>query len=259
MTIKDINDILITMDNIMWTDKTKISELYVDKSWKKVFKKRYMDKIDEYMVDDINENKMIFPYPDKVFAAFNLCKLKEIKAVIIGQDPYHGCLNKGDEILPQAMGLSFSVPKGIKIPSSLRNVYKNLEKFGHIKSLPDHGDLTGWGSNGVLLLNTALTVEHKKPNSHANYWTTFTDKIIKYISKKRNNIVFLLWGKYAYNKRFLINEKKHKIIHSTHPSGYSYSKPAKYGDAFINVDHFGKCNKYLEENEINPIKWDNLF
>ena len=168
----------------------------------------------------------------------------EIKAVIIGQDPYH---EEG-----QAMGLSFSVPKGQKIPPSLVNIYKEIEMEMGVK-MPSHGDLTGWAKQGVLLLNAVLTVRAHQANSHKNKgWEEFTDGIIKKISRDREGVVFLLWGANARAKKNLIDEKKHLVLESAHPS------PLSAYNGFFGCGHFNKTNEYLIKNGLQPIDWSNL-
>lgn len=248
------------------------SKLHIHSSWKKIFEKEfkeeYFEELEEYLSVYLKKKKKendleIFPHPDLVFNAFNSCPLDKIKVIILGQDPYHDYEKHDSVIVCQAMGLSFSVPIGIPVPSSLRNIYKNQKKFGLIEDIPKHGNLSKWAKQGCLMLNSALTVRHKKPNIHQNYWKPFTNAIIEHVSEKCDNVVFLLWGRNAYDKRHLIDEDKHKIIHSTHPSGLSFSKDAKYGQAFIKVDHFSECNAYLIEHGKKPIKWslfdDNTF
>ena len=198
----------------------------------------------------------MYPYPDLVFSAFNSTPLKQIKVVILGQDPYHQHENHNDDIIPQAMGMSFSVPVGIKIPSSLKNIYKNLIQYKHILDTPKHGNLESWTYQGVLMINTALTVQHGCPNSQAKYWTWLTDKLIEYISDNTENTVFILWGSPAYNKRALVNNKKHLVIASSHPSGLSYSKKMKDKPAFKDQDHFKLTNNYLIKHSKEPIVWD---
>lgn len=190
------------------------------------------------MKDKIN----IVPYPDDVFRAFHMTPLSSVKVVIIGQDPYF----KMEKNKPQATGLSFSVPKGIKIPSSLNNIFKNLIKFGHIKEQPKHGDLESWAVQGCLMLNTSLTTRENEKCSHMKDWEKTTDDIIKYISDNKDNVVFVLWGSHALNKLKLINTEKHKTSISSHPSGLSNTKPlGKYG-AFSDIDHFGFINENIE-------------
>ena len=162
--------------------------------------------------------------------------------VIVGQDPYHG--------INEAHGLSFSVQKGIKIPPSLKNIFKELKEDLNIDE-PDNGDLTKWAEEGVLLLNAVLTVEKDKPASHKNLgWERLTDYIIKKISDKNEPVVFILWGNFARNKKHLIDSSKHLIIESAHPSPFS----ARYG--FFGSKPFSRTNEFLIKNNVKPINWD---
>lgn len=179
------------------------------------------------------------------FKALKLTPFESIKAVILGQDPYHGL----DQNKLQANGLAFSVNSGQKIPPSLNNILIELEDDLGIKR-PKGGDLTKWAQEGVLLLNSVLTVEIDKPGSHYNLgWEEFTDGIIKDISDNKNNVVFILWGKKAQTKETLIDPKKHLILKSSHPSPYS----SNYG--FFGSKPFSKTNEYLIKNSIKPIDW----
>lgn len=183
----------------------------------------------------------IFPLRKDLYRALQLSPLNTVKVVIIGQDPYHGT--------NQANGLAFSVNKGIKIPPSLRNIYKELEDDLGIDT-PKHGDLTEWAKQGVLLLNSVLTVQKDTPGSHRSLgWEEYTDSVIKELSLQKENLVFILWGKYAEQKRELIDEKKHLLIISPHPSPFS----ARRG--FFGSKPFSKTNTYLREHGISPIDW----
>ena len=240
-----------------------IQSLEINESWKSFFDsvkdKPYYKKIEEFLTMCLNKTEgkiKIYPYPDLVFNVFNSVPLDNIKVVILGQDPYHQSVEKDDKIIPQAMGLSFSVPVGVKTPSSLVNIYKNALKFNIIKKIPSHGNLTSWVNQGVFLLNTSLTVQHGYPNSHAKKWTPFTDDLIKYISDNTEKLVFVLWGKPALQKLNLIDDKKHKILISSHPSGLSCHKGLGDYDAFMDKNHFGEINEYLKENNKEEIKWD---
>lgn len=187
--------------------------------------------------------KIIYPPKEKIFHALKLTSLKNIKAVILGQDPYHG--------YNQANGLSFSVTRGIKIPPSLFNIYKEISNDIKNFSWPKHGDLNNWAKQGVLLLNTILTVEEGKPYSHKHLgWEKFTDKIIKLINDHCNQIVFLLWGKKAQEKKRMINKNKHKVFLAAHPSPFS----AHLG--FFGCKHFSKTNDFLEKCNKKPINWN---
>lgn len=185
----------------------------------------------------------IYPPNENIFKAFSYFDFTDTKVVILGQDPYH---QPG-----QAMGLSFSVPKGVKIPPSLVNIFKELKKDSEIKNykIPDHGDLTSWAKQGVLLLNAALTVQQSKASSHSKKWNFITDEIIKHISDNLQGVVFMLWGNYAKNKSPLIDAKKHLILTAIHPSPLSANR------GWFGNGGFSKTNKYLTENGKTNIKW----
>ncbi len=187
-------------------------------------------------------NHRIYPSAKNIFRAFNLCPFDKIKVVILGQDPYHG--------ENQANGLSFSVNKGILIPPSLKNIYKELSNNFQDFNFQD-GDLSPWATQGVLLINSILTVRRGKPGSHQGIgWQDFTDEVIKIISKRKKNIVFLLWGSFAKSKVVLINNKKeHLILSSSHPSPFSAHK------GFFGNNHFKKANEYLRNKSIVEINW----
>ena len=199
------------------------------------FKSFYNKILNEYDI------KTIYPPKDYIFNALKLTNYENTKVVIVGQDPYHG--------ENQAHGLSFSVQKGIKLPPSLQNIYKELESDLGIKPRLD-GDLTGWAKQGVLLLNAVLTVEKDKAGSHRNWgWELLTDYIIKVLNKKDSPIVFILWGNFAKEKAKLITNPKHFIIISPHPSPFSaYS-------GFFGSKPFSKTNNYLAKNNLTPIDW----
>ena len=199
------------------------------------FKSFYNKILNEY------DKKVIYPPKDYIFNALKLTSYENTKVVIVGQDPYHG--------ENQAHGLSFSVQKGIKLPPSLQNIYKELESDLGIKPRLD-GDLTGWAKQGVLLLNAVLTVEKDKAGSHRNWgWELLTDYIIKVLNKKDSPIVFILWGNFAKEKAKLITNPKHFIIISSHPSPFSaYS-------GFFGSKPFSKTNNYLAKNNLTPIDW----
>lgn len=187
------------------------------------------------------KKKAIFPPEKLIFNAFNLCSIKKTKVIILGQDPYH---RRG-----QAHGLSFSVPQGIKIPPSLFNIYKELKNDIN-KEIPPHGFLGGWAKQGVLLLNTVLTVESGKANSHKNIgWEKFTKRVIELISKEKNNLVFLLWGNASHKKETFIDSNKHLILKAPHPSPLSAYR------GFFGCKHFSKANSYLKQNNIGVINW----
>jgi uracil-DNA glycosylase len=235
-----------------------IMKLIMNDKWNRVLIKivdvEIVDAINKFINHCLNETNgtiHIYPPPQLVFNSINNLPAKQIKVVIIGQDPYHAP--------NQAMGLSFSVPKGIKIPSSLANIYKNLLKYKHIKQLPTHGDLMNWSKQGVLLLNSTLTVQDGQPNSHQEYWCDFTDYIIEYISCKLDCVVFLIWGKFALGKLKFIDRQKHTVSISSHPSGLSFNKSMGQYPSFSEHDHFGTINKVLVKNEMSPINFDCLY
>ena len=185
-------------------------------------------------------SKEIYPLDKNIFNAFNLTPFNDVKVVIIGQDPYHG---KGE-----ANGLAFSLNEDVKITPSLRNIFKELDSDLNIKHKSN--DLSGWAKQGVLLLNAILTVEKDKPLSHKNLgWEKITDYIIKYISDNKKNVVFILWGNYAKDKIELIDQSKHYIIKSNHPSPLSASR------GFFGSKPFSKVNNYLIKNNQSVIDW----
>ncbi len=237
-----------------------ITKLPIPTSWQPtltgIFNKYPNDiaKINKYIVELIKSGKNIFPHPELLFNAFN-CTLDNIKLVIFGQDPYYTCTEYNGILMPNAMGLAFSVSQGMKHPPSLANIFRNLAKYKHITSYPKSGDLTKWSTDGCLLLNATLTVTENEPNSHEAKWKNITDEIIKYISDNRDNVVFLLWGSFAKNKMNLIDKSKHKIIISSHPSPLSCNTKLGVYEAFANVDHFGEANKYLIEHNKQAIDW----
>ena len=190
-----------------------------------------------------NSELNILPKPELVFNAFNYFDLKDLKVIIIGQDPY---INEN-----QAMGLSFSIPRGVKLPPSLRNIYKCIENTCNVSMDYSNGDLTDWAKQGVLLLNKTLTVFEKLSNSHKRVWKGFTNDIIDYISSNTEGIIFVLWGNDAKSLKKIINLKKHHILEHTHPSPLA-RKP------FINCNHFVQINDILKKNNKKIIDWCNI-
>ncbi len=193
------------------------------------------------IINDEYKNKIIYPPKNYIFNALKLTPYKNTKVVIVGQDPYHG--------EHEAHGLSFSVQKGVAIPPSLKNIYKEL--YDDLKIEPaKYGDLTKWAEEGVLLLNAVLTVEKDKPASHKGKgWELLTDYIIKKLNNKEEPVVFILWGNFARSKKQYITNKKHLIIESPHPSPFS----ARSG--FFGSRPFSRTNEFLEKNNIKPIDW----
>ena len=193
------------------------------------------------MINDKYNKSIIYPPKNYIFNALKLTSYKDTKVVIVGQDPYHG--------ENEAHGLSFSVQKGIKIPPSLQNIYKELESDLGIKPHSD-GDLTKWAKEGVLLLNAVLTVEKDKPASHRNIgWELFTDYIIKILNEKNEPIVFILWGNFAKEKKKFITNPIHLVITSPHPSPFSAN------NGFFGSKPFSKTNVFLIKNNLKPINW----
>ncbi len=216
----------------------------IETSWKTLlqeeFSKPYFLNLSQKIKQEISEGVKIYPKGVNIFKAFEMTPVDKVKVVIIGQDPYH---TPG-----AAMGLSFSVPRGVKIPPSLRNIYKELQQDVGFE-IPNHGDLTNWAEQGVLLLNAILTVRHQSAGSHRKIgWEAFTDAAITKLSQNKENIVFLLWGNFAKNKRKLIDAKKHLILEAAHPS------PLARG-AFFGSRHFSQTNAYLTSKGIEPIDW----
>lgn len=238
-----------------YTEKNPVIllDLLLFSCWKNIFKKKksLVENIQKKLSQEIKEKKIIFPYPKLLFNTFNIVKFKKVNVVILGQDPYKNIVDD----VPEATGMSFSVPEGVKIPSSLHNIYLNMKKFGHIDYIPNNGNLVLWNIQGCLLLNSSLTLRKGEENSHQKYWTELTDHIISKLSAKRKNIVFVLWGAFALKKKELINEKKHKIIVTSHPSGLSYNRKLGDNPAFVNYDTFGEVNKYLMDKKKTFINW----
>lgn len=205
------------------------------------FKKEYFINLTHFLKEEL-QSKTIYPPKEDWYNALSLAP-ENVKVVIIGQDPYHGP--------NQAHGLSFSVKPGVKLPPSLQNIYKEIEKeFDY--SMSNSGDLNAWLNQGVLLLNSVLTVQASNAGSHQKRgWETFTDEIIKILSNEYEHIVFMLWGNFAISKSSLINQNKHLILTSPHPSPFSVHK------GFFGNNHFKKANEYLEKNGKKPIDWKN--
>lgn len=203
--------------------------------------KDYYKKLKEE-IDKRYETTTVFPEKQNIFKAFSLTKLENLKVVILGQDPYHG--------FGQAQGLAFSTPANIKNPPSMQNILKEIQSDLGKKSICEDGDLTPWAKQGVLLLNTILTVEEAKPKSHHNLgWEVFTDNIIKYISDNCKDTIFILWGSPAISKTKLIDRKKHHILTAPHPSPLSSYR------GFFACKHFSKTNNILKSLNKEAIIW----
>jgi uracil-DNA glycosylase len=200
----------------------------------------YFDALSNFIIEQQLSNE-VFPAEENIFRAFHKTSLADVKVVILGQDPYHRP--------NQANGLAFSVSKHMKLPPSLKNIYKELQQdvnceFYHL------GDLTPWAEQGVLLLNATLTVNKSKPGSHQKQgWERFTDAVINQLSNEKENIVFLLWGNYARAKKVIIDESKHLVLEAAHPSPFSAHR------GFFGTNHFSKTNKYLHKHGKSEINW----
>ena len=217
----------------------------ISESWKKVLENEFQSS---YFSDIISKTKeeyskfICYPPGGKIFKAFDQCPYNKLKVVIIGQDPYHG--------EKQANGLCFSVEKEVVQPPSLKNILKELNQ-NYLENQRTNGDLSDWASQGVLLLNSVLSVRKKFPGSHRHIgWEEFTDNVIKIISKEKSNLVFMLWGNYAKNKEKFIHENNHLVLKSGHPSPLSANKGFWFGNK-----HFLKCNEFLTKKKIENIKW----
>lgn len=217
----------------------------IEASWKEVleeeFKKPYFKQITEHIKTEKSQGKIIYPPGPLIFNAFEHTPVNQVKMVVLGQDPYHGP--------KQAMGLSFSVPKGVLPPPSLINIFKELHEDVGIP-IPKHGDLTKWADQGVMLLNASLTVRAGEPMSHSKIgWHIFTNCVISTISELKDHVVFLLWGKFAQEKRELIDTGKHHILKAAHPS------PLSASNGFFGCRHFSKANTWLMKQGIDPVDW----
>ena len=217
----------------------------IEASWmallKEEFNKPYFKQLVLHLKTEKEQKKVIYPSGKLIFNAFDTTPFQNVKLVILGQDPYHGP--------GQAHGLSFSVPAGIAPPPSLLNIFKELQTDVGL-SVPNTGDLTPWARQGVFLLNASLTVRQAEPMSHAQIgWALFTDAVIRLLSEKRENLVFMLWGKFAKDKSTLIDERKHLILKAAHPS------PLSAHQGFLGCKHFSAANQYLVKNGIDPIDW----
>lgn len=212
-----------------------------DELLKDEFKKEYYLKLREWLIKEY-KTQTIYPNMYDIFNSLKYTSYSDVKAVIIGQDPYHGP--------NQAHGLCFSVKKGIEPPPSLKNIFKEIKEDTGIDNTGKHGELTSWAKSGVLMLNTVLTVRQGTANSHKNFgWEIFTDKIIELVNQKEEPVVFILWGGNAKTKAKLITNKKHLILTSAHPS------PLSAYNGFFGCKHFSKANNFLIANGIEPINW----
>jgi len=217
----------------------------IDDTWYHALENEFSKDYWKSLTDTVRskyKSKTIYPHPKKIFNAFDSTPIDKVKVVIIGQDPYHGP--------GQAHGLCFSVEKDTKIPPSLRNIYKELHSDLNVP-VPSTGNLQSWADQGVLLLNTVLTVEATQANSHKGLgWETFTEAAIKAVSKELNNVVFILWGRQAQLLSSILDDTKHLILSSAHPS------PLSAHNGFFGCKHFSKANEYLKQHNKEPINWE---
>lgn len=219
--------------------------LELEKSWQLILAD-YLNSVDYKKLLSLLKQKyqkeLVFPPLENIFTAFYLTPFSKVKVVILGQDPYHA--------LNQAHGLSFSVPAGVKLPPSLKNIYREIETDLGIKKDFKSGDLSSWARQGVFLLNTVLSVRAASPASHQKIgWEKFTDCIIKTLSVKKDHLVFILWGNYARSKKNLIDQSKHLILEASHPS------PLSAYNGFLGCRHFSKCNQQLKAWQQKEINW----
>lgn len=216
----------------------------IENSWKNIlkneFEKEYFKKLADFVRKEYINSK-IYPPPKDLFRAFSLCPFSKVKVIILGQDPYHG--------IGQANGLCFAVNNVITIPPSLKNIFKEIRSDLEIET-KESGDLSRWAEQGILLLNSVLTVKADNPGSHQNKgWELFTDEVINKLSNEKESLVFMLWGNYAKNKGKLIDKKKHLVLESVHPSPFSAN------DGFFGCKHFSKANEYLRNKGFEEINW----
>lgn len=217
----------------------------IEPSWQKElaqeFEEPYFKELTDFVKQEYLENT-VYPHPKNIFKAFELCPFDSVRVVVLGQDPYHGP--------NQAIGLSFAVDAGMRVPPSLQNIFKELESDLGKPLVHTDGDLSRWARQGVLLLNATLTVRARSANSHQGKgWEKFTDAIIKKLSDEREHLVFILWGNYARSKGTLIDRSKHLVIESTHPSPFSAH------NGFFGGRPFSKTNTYLKEHGEKEIDW----
>ena len=236
----------MTLMQLTEQQQDKLSKVQLEESWKRSLApfllSPQMDSLRDFLFQQKQAQKIIYPPRKQIFNALNTTPLADVKVVILGQDPYHGP--------NQANGLSFSVQKGIALPPSLRNIFHELHTDLGIPA-PRHGDLTKWAKQGVLLLNSVLTVEAGQPTSHQKQgWEAFTDEVIDVLNEQRQHIVFILWGAYAQRKGQRINRDKHLVLTAAHPSPLAANR-----GGFFGCKVFSKTNQYLKQHGIEPIDW----
>lgn len=226
--------------------QAKLDKVHLDDSWKyhlaDFLLGPTMEQLRNFLLAEKQADKVIYPPSSLIFNALNTTPLHAVKVVILGQDPYHGP--------NQAHGLSFSVQRGVALPPSLRNIFHELHTDLGMP-VPSHGDLTRWAQQGVLLLNSVLTVEAGQPTSHQKRgWEDFTDQVIDVLNEQREHLVFILWGAYAQRKGQRIDRSKHLVLTAAHPSPLAANR-----GGFFGCRVFSKANNYLKQNGIEPIDW----
>ena len=218
----------------------------IDASWLRLvgdqFERSYMRKLSEFLRQQKSSGKRIYPPGKDIFAAFNATPVDQVKVVIIGQDPYHGA--------GQAHGLCFSVKPGVQLPPSLQNIFKEIAQDVGMQQAPADGSLIHWAEQGVLLLNSVLTVEHSRAGSHQGQgWEQFTDCVVERLSQEREGLVFMLWGSYAQKKGAVVDPQRHCVLSAPHPSPLSAHR------GFFGCKHFSAANQYLESLGKSPVQW----
>jgi len=229
----------------MIAGKSEMRKIQLEESWLEKlhdqFEQEYMQKLREFLITRKKHQAIIYPPGPQIFNALNSTPFDKVRVVILGQDPYHGP--------GQAHGLCFSVQRGVRIPPSLANIYREIESDLGIAP-PDHGNLQSWADQGVLLLNAVLTVERGQPGSHQGKgWENFTDSVVHVLNAARENLVFLLWGSYAMKKGAVIDRRKHLVLTAPHPSPLSAHR------GFLGCGHFSAANEYLERHQCPPVDW----
>ena len=231
-----------------------MNNVTIEAGWKSVleteFEKEYWQKLTQFVKQEIQAGKEVFPHPKDIFSAYNLCPFDSTKIIILGQDPYHSISVVNGKNAPTAHGLCFSVIKGAKQPPSLQNIFKELAAEYPDFKIPNHGNLEQWAQQGVLLLNATLTVRAHEPMSHAaKGWEQFTDATIQTLSQEKENLIFLLWGRHARAKKLLIDTTKHTVLEAAHPSPFSAH------NGFFGCNHFKQVNEILKKLGKPPIDW----
>lgn len=265
-----------TWKNFFPDKKIHLRSLIFNPLWNDFFdsieRKPYLKTIEKILSGFLYMKENIVPYPELVFNAFNILSPKKIKTIIIGQDPYPGVNNIGNKTVPQAMGFSFSAPLNSPKPESLKNIYDNLLQYGHIQKIPQSGCLTTWILQGCFMINASFTTFQAKRNAHKETWKQFTNDLISFININLENVVFVVWGRDAFELCKNIDPRRHHIITSSHPSPLAFHKTFEgfvYGPvkseanrkrvtypAFKTTDHFGKINEYLKSVNKTEIIWD---